>query len=123
MIKLTRSHIIGLWQSTSEIEVLDYESNFSNWIGASPIPGFHRFLVEWDDLTKRDIAKVQIPIAGHGGGTGHYDRYFGNFEFDEYEIRIWQNEQLVVRIRYIYDEQILYLKLFSKTIPYKKEQQ
>lgn len=31
--------IIGTWKSISEIEVLDYNSNFSNWIGESPIPG------------------------------------------------------------------------------------
>lgn len=107
--------IIGTWKSISEIEVLDYNSNFSNWIGESPIPGYYMFSFFLDSTETIYIAKLDIPIT-LGEGKGHYTIYKGRFEIDKKEIRIWQNEKVPVRIPYKLRKEKLKLKLFNRDI-------
>ncbi len=105
------------WRSEQEIEVLNYNSNFSNWTGLSPVPGYFLFEVKKEDEVS--IAQVKIPVAGNGG-IGHYSIIEGRYEKGEKEIKVWQNEEIPVRIKYKRKSDSLFLVLFGKKIKFKR---
>jgi len=106
----------GCWTSIEEVEVLDYDSNFSNWIGEIPVSGIFRFeLKKIQDENYQ--CEVKIPISS----DRYFARYSGRFEKKRNKILIWQNEKVPVEIPYKLKNEILELKLFDKKILFEKE--
>ncbi len=114
----------GTWKSKEEIEVLPYKSNFSNWIDASPVPGFFRFQLYYDEAEKQKIASVGIPIQGRFPQKGHYNIFLGKFDIKKDKIFIGQDEKKATKISYQLstDRTILELKLFGKNIEFEKQE-
>lgn len=104
----------GIWLSTEEIEVLDYNSNFSNWIGAIPIKGIFRFVVK--ETSDNYQVQILIPISN----DGYFAIYSGRFDNKRNKILIWQNEKVPVEILYKWQEDLIELKLFDRRILFKK---
>lgn len=101
----------GIWYSTKVIEVPNYDSNFSNWIGQIPVAGIFKFEVE-EFADKTYQCQVKIPISGNG----YFAIYSGRFDNQKNKILIWQNANTPVKIPYKWQEKILELKLFNKKI-------
>jgi hypothetical protein len=95
----------GNWTSTKEIEVLDYNSNFSNWIDAIGTPGHFRFTL---DLTSGELknCRVLIPVVDVYGDKSYFAIYYGRFELASDQILIWQNEEVPVTIDYEWSDDI-----------------
>lgn len=110
----------GNWISTKEIEVLDYNSNFSNWIEAIGTSGYFRFTL---NLTseKPENCYLLIPVIDPSGNEGYFSIYGGRFELASDQILIWQNDDVPVKINYQLSNDILTLALFGKKIDFRKE--
>ncbi|WP_291727182.1 hypothetical protein [Bernardetia sp.] len=106
---------LGKWKSTEQIERLpDYGLDFSKWIGRGAIQGYFVFSVYYKEEAL--TAQVDIPI----GVDSYFSIYKGRFQHTKTQIKIWQNEQNPVKIKYCFENDLLPLKLFSKTITFKK---
>jgi hypothetical protein len=115
----------GKWKSAKEVEVLDYNSNFSSWIDASAAPGYMIFIVTFDAATNQNIARLNIPTIDHYHKTaGYYSIYKGRLEFDDHEFRIWEYEGAIVPVKIGYKNIAgsLSLKIFKKVIRFEKEE-
>lgn len=110
----------GIWKSIDEIEVLDYNSNFSNWIDAMATPGHFELNIEFDKVNNQNNARVNIPTVYPNGIKGNFSIYMGRFEFDDSEIRIWQNANMPIKIKYEINGKELRLELFKRIITFKK---
>lgn len=107
---------LGNWQSIQKVERLsDYGLDFSKWIGQEARDGYFLFSVFFDE--EKTLAQVDIPI----GITSYFSIYQGKFEHTKTQLKIWQNEQNPIRINYSFQDDLLVLKLFSKTIYFKKQ--
>lgn len=112
---LIQNKFQGNWKSIEEIERLpDYGLDFSKWIGQDARDGYFLFSVFLEK--EQIITQLNIPV----GVTGYFSIYQGRFEYTRTQIKIWQNEQNPVRIKYSFEENLLVLRLFSKTITFKK---
>ena len=106
---------LGKWKSTEQIErLLDYGLDFSKWIGRGVMDGYFLFSVYYKEEVL--TAQVDIPISENS----YFSIYRGRFQHTKTHIKIWQNEQEPVRIKYSLEDDLLTLKLFSKTIIFKK---
>ncbi|WP_338759389.1 hypothetical protein WAF17_11625 [Bernardetia sp. ABR2-2B] len=110
-----QNQLQGKWKSTEQIERLpDYGLDFSKWIGQGARDGHYYFSVLQQE--EEIIAQVDIPV----GVTGYFSIYKGRFQSTKTQIKIWQNDQNPVRIKYTLGDDLLTLKLFSTTIRFKK---
>lgn len=115
---MDKDYLQGYWKSEYKIEVLSYNSNFSNWTGEMPIPGYFIFEVQYEN--KDYIGQLKIPVEG-SRGEGHYPIIMGRYEQEEKEIKIWQNEEIPVIIKYRKESGKLLLNLYGKEIKFIKE--
>jgi hypothetical protein len=109
----------GNWISTEIIEVLDYNSNFSNWIDAEATPGFFKFQLNLKDGFKN--CHLKIPTIDISGRDGHYSIYYGKFQVKNNKILIWQNDTTPVEIDFSLTDDILQMNLFDRMINFKKK--
>ena len=107
------------WVSTEMIEVLDYDTNFSNWIDAEAAPGFFKFQLNLAGDAKN--CHLKIPTIDITGREGHYSIYYGRFQLKNNQILIWQNETTPVKIEFSLSNMFLKMHLFGRTITFKHE--
>lgn len=113
------SLLTGQWKSIKEIPVLNYHSNFSNWIDASATPGHYLFEVHFTKNTDTPKAKLKIPVLG-SFGKGYYTFYDGRLSVEGEELNIWQNEEIPVIVDFSFNQKVLSLTLFDNTVNFQK---
>lgn len=111
--------LAGNWISTEIIAVLDYNSNFSNWIEAEATSGFFKFQLNLKDDLKN--CHLKIPTIDISGREGHYSIYYGKFQVKNNKVLIWQNDTTPVKIDFSLTNDILQMNLFDKIVTFKKE--
>ncbi|MCB0631267.1 MAG: hypothetical protein R2824_15810 [Saprospiraceae bacterium] len=112
------SKLNGNWISTEEIELLNYNSNFGNWIDFVGIPGYYKFELDLSFDGPKNC-QLKIPVMTPGG-LWYFPLYHGRFDRKGKYVLIWQNEEVPVRIEYELQGEILSFSLFGRKIKFKK---
>jgi hypothetical protein len=120
LIKENKRLLNGNWISINEYNDLNYNSNFGNWVDASPIKGKLKFGLDLNSIEQKNC-KVEIPVNYWTMGDGYYSIKYGKFELTINQILIWENGVFPHQIKYSLVNNILTLNLFENEIQFVKE--
>jgi hypothetical protein len=113
-----KKQLNGNWISIDEYSDLNYDSNFGNWVEASPIQGHLKFLLDLNSAEKKNC-KINIPVMS-AYGKGEFSVIYGAFQLSKNQILIWQNAIFPLQIKYALKADMLTLQIFEKEINFKR---
>jgi hypothetical protein len=110
----------GQWISINEYSGLDYNSNFGNWVDASPIKGRLKFHL---DLNNSDDKKcrIEIPVNYWTMGNGYYSIISGRFQMSLNQILIWEDDIFPHQIKYEINDSRIILRLYENDIEFERK--
>ena len=110
----------GSWTSIDEYDNLDYNSNFGNWVDASPIKGKLRFSLDLNTQETKNC-KIEIPVNYWTLGDGYYSIIYGRFQLSKNQLLVWENEIFPHQIKFNLSNEVLILQLYDNEIRFTKE--
>lgn len=119
-IKENRKRLNGNWTSIAEYHDLNYNSNFGNWVDASPIKGKLKFTLILEKKNQKNC-RVDIPVVYWTLGDGYYSIKFGEFQLTRNQILIWGDTIFPSQIDYSLKDNILTLMLFQRQIKFQRD--
>lgn len=120
LIKENKQLLNGNWISLMEYNDLNYNSNFGNWVDASPIKGKLKFCLDLGHKEQKNC-RVEIPVNYWTMGNGYYSIKYGRFELTKNQILIWENGIFPHQIKYSLNANKLTMNLFENEIEFMKE--
>ena len=118
----TFEHLKGEWISAYEVEVLNYNSNFGNWLDASGTPGYFLLDIAEDTIAKQKTAVVWIPTKSHyGPEKGYFKIFVGEIKYSD---KGWQIKQYMKDPVFMDQtkEGSLIVELYGRKIEFRKRE-
>jgi hypothetical protein len=110
----------GNWISIEDHDDLDYNSNFGNWVDASPVKGKLKFSLDLRSNDKRNC-RVDIPVNYWTMSSGYYSIIYGRFQMSRNQLLIWENNVFPHQIKYSKTGVVLTLELFKSNVRFRRE--